>query len=1472
MKRTLAFLLAALFTLTVSAAQDRLILKGKEGPGKGKKIVLMAGDEEYRTEETCPMLGKILSQRHGFDVVVLFSFDPTGSYIDPNNQKGMRGIEEIKDADLVITGNRFRQMTAAQYEVLAAHLDAGKPIMGFRTSTHAFTGNGRTGDFKWGEFGLKILGEKWVSHHGQHKVQGCRAVIEKDHAGHPILNSVKDIFASSDVYGVVNLDEARSFVLLRGAVTETLEPTSKPIAGEKNDPMMAAAWLREYRSPNGKGRGRAFCTTMGASVDFENEDLRRLIVNAAYFLVGIDVPKRADVSYVDPFPATFYSFIREEGYFKRRNLQVSDLALGKSAATGLPESMRNQPAVKAHEAKQGGGAKKETPKKEAPKKKPQANGKPKPAKKERPGPAKSDDEIRYDQPAKAKGAAPAVQLPFSPGDGESIVLLGNSLGERMLNFGHFETEVFNRFPLHRIQFRNMCNPGDTAGFRAHSSRTDPWAFPGAEKFNQDKTTHYGIGHYPSQDEWLTELKADTIIAFFGFNESFDGLGKVANFKAELAAWIDHTHSLAYNGKTTPKIVLVTPIAFEDRSADYDLPTGDGENTLLAAYAKAVQEVAGAKKVGVVDVFSLTKRWFAAKGSKFTINGCHLSDAGYAKLAPVLADAVFGRTGVASVASVEAIREAVNNKNYFWFNDYRMLNGVHVYGRRWKPYGNENYPEEIEKMRQMTRLRDERLWDIAAGKTDLPPIDDAKRTRKLTPIKTNFTRPIEYLGREKALEKFTLREGYKIELFASEKEFPDLKNPVQMAFDNKGRLWVAVIPSYPHYKPGAEMPDDKLLIFEDTNNDGRADKQTVFADGLNLPIGFELAPEGVYLSQEPHLCLLVDDDKDDRADRMEILLTGFDTHDTHHAISAYCADASGAFYMCEGRFLHSQVETPYGPQRMTDGGVWRFNPKRWRLERYSQSDYSNPWGITFDEWNQCFISDASSGKNFYGVPVSAKLPHGLEIPQVDQFAPKRSRPTSGTEFVSSRHFPKEDQGYFMINNSISFLGTSMHQVWEEGSGFYGRVVGDLVSSSDPNFRPVDCETAPDGSLYIVDWHNALIGHMQHNARDPNRDHDHGRIYRVTYPSRPLVKPAKVAGASIGELLDNLKLPEYRTRYRTRRELRGRDKAEVLAAVRKWAKAQNPKGSDYAHRMCEALWVTWGHNQIDEGILHICLNSVDHRARSAGVNILRYNYSKISNATALLLKAAQDEHPRVRLEAIVAASWMDNQDGARIALEAIRLPFDRWMGPVYDIVVKETLKDDVDALLKSGKYDLAKNQRAADFLAGKLNFEKKPDADYGPTEKLSDADLKVYKLGKSVFHRDAHCATCHQPNGLGMASAYPPLVKNEWIKDDTRMIKIVLKGLWGSMEVQGQHFDPSKGVPPMPGFGPICTDEEIAAVINYVRNSFGNVHKFVTPAQVAAIRKQTDGRQNFYMVEDIMKEHPIKGWEKWKKAEGEIGGFE
>ncbi|MES2474420.1 MAG: ThuA domain-containing protein [Verrucomicrobiota bacterium] len=327
--------LAVIATGTVHAA-DWLELPAKPGTGNGKKVVLISGDEEYRSEESCPMLAKILSQKHGFDCTVLFAINPDGGFIDPNYQKNIPGTQALDSADLLIIGTRFRQLPDDQIAHFAAYLDAGKPVIGFRTATHAFTGGARTGDFKWADFGLNILGEKWVSHHGKHKVEGTRSVVESANRDHAILRGVGEIFATTDVYGIANLDQEKATILLRGAVTETLDPMSKNLDGPKNNPMMPLAWLRDYTAPNGTSQGKAFCTTLGASTDFADEDLRRLMINAALFLTGQAVPGKADVETLDAFEPTGYSAIGEKDYYQKRNLKPADYGLGKSPATGLP--------------------------------------------------------------------------------------------------------------------------------------------------------------------------------------------------------------------------------------------------------------------------------------------------------------------------------------------------------------------------------------------------------------------------------------------------------------------------------------------------------------------------------------------------------------------------------------------------------------------------------------------------------------------------------------------------------------------------------------------------------------------------------------------------------------------------------------------------------------------------------------------------------------------------------------------------------------------------------------------------------------------------------------------------------------------------------------------------------------------------------------------------------------------------------
>ena len=262
--KSIIFCILLLNSKLLFANPHILEFKAKDNISKGKQVLLVAGDEEYRSEESMPMLAKILSKHHGFDCKVIFSWGPTGKYIDPNNQTGVIGFEELDNSDLMIIATRFRRPNEKDLAHITKYLNSGKPVIGLRTATHAFTGKSHFGGIRVDEFGLKILGEKWVSHHGKHKKQGARAYIESTNATHPVLNSVKDIFAPSDVYGVKHLTDAAT-ILMRAAVTETLDPSSKNIAGKKNDPMMPFAWLNIYTAQM-EQKGLLFCTTAGASV------------------------------------------------------------------------------------------------------------------------------------------------------------------------------------------------------------------------------------------------------------------------------------------------------------------------------------------------------------------------------------------------------------------------------------------------------------------------------------------------------------------------------------------------------------------------------------------------------------------------------------------------------------------------------------------------------------------------------------------------------------------------------------------------------------------------------------------------------------------------------------------------------------------------------------------------------------------------------------------------------------------------------------------------------------------------------------------------------------------------------------------------------------------------------------------------------------------------------------------------------
>ena len=587
---------------------------------------------------------------------------------------------------------------------------------------------------------------------------------------------------------------------------------------------------------------------------------------------------------------------------------------------------------------------------------------------------------------------------------------------------------------------------------------------------------------------------------------------------------------------------------------------------------------------------------------------------------------------------------------------------------------------------MTTELDRIIWR-AAGQPDA--LERQKVDAILNSATPEEVDPDETVEKKQpSTKQFRLPKGFEINLFASEQRFP-IANAMSLTFDPKGRLWVATMPSYPHYYPGSP-PDDKLIILEDTDSDGIADKHTVFADKLYLPTGFELGDGGVYVAAEPYLMFLQDVDGDDVADLREIVLHGFGTEDSHHAISAFTWGQDGALYFHEGVFLNSQVETPYGPVRLTDGSTFRYEPRTQKVDPYISYRYHNPWGNVFTRWGTHLIGDASDGKNYYAPPMTGAIKYPLKHSQIEQFPTSRVRPTAGIEIISSRHFPDHMQGNFLVNNNIGFQGTKQHKVMEKGSGLTAVEVTDMLQSSDENFRPVDLQFGPDGALYIVDWFNPLIGHMQFSLRDPRRDHSHGRIWRITYRHKPLLKPQDLTRQDLPQLLENLKAPEDRIRYRTRIQLREFPAKDVVLAVTNWMNKLDQNDQNHELHRLEALWVYQQFDTVNIDLLKQVLQSKDFRARAAATRVLFYWRDRIDNVFDLLKLSAGDPSPRVRLEASVALSYYSSMDAVNTLLDMLRQPTDYYLSYAIDEAVKhlkpiwrEKLIEDPSSLVKESK---------------------------------------------------------------------------------------------------------------------------------------------------------------------------------------------
>ncbi len=729
-------------------------------------------------------------------------------------------------------------------------------------------------------------------------------------------------------------------------------------------------------------------------------------------------------------------------------------------------------------------------------------------------------------------------------------------------------------------------------------------------------------------------------------------------------------------ESAPRLVVCSPIAHENLYSPH-LPDGTENNEKLAVYTEAMRKVCENKQVVFVDLFTPTKRYYTVSEEPLTMNGIHLLDYGNKVVAGEIVNKLF--PGATAEAPVAKLREAVLDKNYHWFSRYRVVDGYNVFGGRsklaWHGQSNADVMQrEMEMFDVMTANRDQRIWAIAQG-GDLEVTDD--NLPEEVRVETNKRGPNEdgswpYLGGKEAIDKMKIHDGMEVNLFASEERFPRLVNPVQMAVDTDSRLWVSVWPSYPHWNP-REPRRDAIVILPDEDGDGEADELIVFADELNSVTGFEFWNGGVLVAAPPEIWFLKDTDGDDKADQKIRMLQGVSSADTHHSANAVVMGPDGWMYWSRGIFNIANFETPTTTFRSGKSGVHRFNPRTFEFEFHFPIG-PNPHGDVIDRWGYQFANDGTGGTGSY-----VNIGKGRAN---KQWFEKRVRPVAATGILSSGHFPDAHEGNFLICNTIGFLGVLQHQVQYDGADIRAIEIDPILVSSDPNFRPSDCEVGGDGALYVSDWHNTLIGHMQHNMRDPNRDHAHGRIYRVTATDRQLTTPAKMKGKPIDEVCENFFAKANSTRYRARLELSGRDSDEIAEQVQAFADGLNPKlvskERDQAQALLESLWVFEEHRIPNIELLAKVFQADEPRVRSAAIRTLGHWAGRVNGWEPILQLAAQDESALVRAEAVKAAiEFSGNKAATEAVLEVASRPTD----PELDAVIKYAKRSiDIDEFVE------------------------------------------------------------------------------------------------------------------------------------------------------------------------------------------------
>jgi putative membrane-bound dehydrogenase domain len=995
-----------------------------------------------------------------------------------------------------------------------------------------------------------------------------------------------------------------------------------------------------------------------------------------------------------------------------------------------------------------------------------------------PGENESIKRLHFDATAAPRSSNSAKAQGDVFGSGEVVVTMGQGNLDRDARAGVMEALLTRLFAEQKPRFRPMAWEGDTV-------------------FEQWREANFGT--------WKAQLEAvnaSCVLLQFGQTEALDGAARVEKF-------VEAYRRLLAGLPASLRVVLLSPTPFE-KAREPLAPDLSQRNADVAVYVDAIRRLAAERSALFVDLFT-PLRAEQQRGARYTDNGFHLNAAGLERVAVLVAETLHGRKTDATASP--ALRQAVAEKNRMWFDCWRPSNWPFAYGDR-ATWGFGQGTGEHPRLSELYLRHGQKIKEAEAHIWELVAVEEAARA------------DAQSVANE--LAAMQVADGYEVSLFAD--ETMGVVKPTHIAWDERGRLFVACSPTYPQAIPGVK-PGDYILLLEDTDGDGRADKATRYAEGLTMVLGLEPAPEGVYACDYDQFVYLRDTDGDDRADRRDVLFSGFGVGDTHQLINSISHGPDGSVWFTQGLHAFSRVETAWGVTVLEKAGLWRWRPRTGRLDAFFNGAKGghNCWGVVFDDYAQMFHKSGDRPAGYYSTPGLVRISDPDEYhPTGALFADAEAKfKTNGIDIVGSAALPPDIQGCVLI---AGFLGHNLelHRLHDDGAGFRSERLPNLLQSTSPHFRPVGVKVGPDGAIYIVDWHSQVIGHYQTSYADPDRDKSRGRIWRMTAKHRAAVRPPAMQAMNASELLEQLRSPERWTRYQARRLLFGMNSADVIAAADAWVRTLDENDTDFGRLLIDVTGVFQAHEIVRPELVKRLLASPDPRVRAYGCRVVGGWADRLPEAAALLRARVHDEHPRVRMEAVVACSELADTAAAEIALRVVDRPRDKFI----DYALAQSLR----ALQPYWKPALAAGQ-----------FPLGQQAPYATVLKqIADRAFAFASppAGKRLYEQQ--CLNCHQPEGTGLGDIYPPLAKSEWVTGDKEtLIKIVLHGLSGPIEVAGKAYG-AAGVPmpPVP-----MGDREIADVLTYIRSQFGNAADAVTANLVKDVRARTKSRETPWTAEEL-----------------------